>query len=218
MIDYLTTKKTARVVIEGSDHPDLKNIWLITHGYGYLAPYFIKKFKTLFGPENLIIVPEALHRFYLNGVSEKIGASWMTSEEREKEVEDNNNYLEKVAEKYIQPIRKKICLNVLGFSQGASVACRWALTTKYQISNLIIWGSNIPPELSKSRMEEVHPGFNWIYVVGDKDEFISPEKQQEQIRLMRELGINPELLLYKGFHDINDEALRLLTQKCVKKT
>lgn len=217
MIHFLTTEKTARIVIEGSDNPELKNIWLITHGYGHLATYFIRKFSSLKNNQNLLIVPEALHRFYLNGVADKVGASWMTKEEREKEIEDNNKYMSRVYEQYISPVNKNICINVFGFSQGAAVACRWAVASKHKIDNLIVWGSNVPPELTIENIESRKNDFHWHYVAGDKDEFISPEKQKEQVKKLSELGIQASTIFYEGYHDINDSALNLLTQKCVKK-
>lgn len=217
MNHFLKTEKTARVVIEGTDNPDLKDIWFIIHGYGYLAPYFIRKFSSLFSKQNLIIVPEALNRFYLNGVTEKVGASWMTKEERENDIQDNNVYLSKVYENFVTSIKQKANVNVLGFSQGAAAACRWAVSKNYRIDNLIIWGSNIPPDFNREILDERKANFNWHYVAGDKDEFISVDKQKEQVKILQDLGIRPTTLFYEGSHDINEKALYLLTQNCVKK-
>ena len=47
------------------DNP--KRIWIVVHGYGQQAKYFIRKFKPLQDEETLVIAPEGLHHFYLKG-------------------------------------------------------------------------------------------------------------------------------------------------------
>src|SRR4051812_41555257 len=123
-INYLKVEKTARVVTNDADPKKIRSVWLIAHGYGHLANYFINKFSELNSTDNLVIVPEGLHRYYLNGHSGKVGASWMTKEEREKDIEDYVNYLDKVYETYISPLEDKIIVNALGFSQGGATICR----------------------------------------------------------------------------------------------
>ncbi len=55
MIDYLKVQKTARVVTEGANNPKLRSVWLIAHGYGQLATFFINKFEKLYSDENLFV-------------------------------------------------------------------------------------------------------------------------------------------------------------------
>lgn len=217
MIHYLKTQKTARVVIEGENTPELKQVWLIAHGYGHLASYFIGKMKNLYGPNHLLIVPEGLHRYYINGFSGRVGASWMTKEERDKDIEDYCNYLDQVYQIYIGPLGKNVIVNAMGFSQGGATICRWAATTKYHIDNLIVWGSVIPPDMNWEADLEKLKSMHWIYVAGDKDEFLTADQQKEQLILLQKHQIKPEPLFYEGGHDITNAALNLLTQKCVKK-
>jgi hypothetical protein len=73
-------------------------ILVALHGYGQLAQFFARKFAALdqsFG----IIVPEGPHRFYLEGSSGRVGASWMTKEWREQDIEENTRYLLALIEK-----------------------------------------------------------------------------------------------------------------------
>jgi predicted esterase len=217
MIHFLKTEKTARVVIEGENNPKLKCVWIIAHGYGHLSIYFIKKFKSLFNEENLLIAPEGLHRYYHGNSNDKVGASWMTKEEREKDIEDYCQYFDKVYESYISKLDKKVIINAIGFSQGGATICRWAANTKYKIDNIIIWGINIPPDVRWENDLDNLKTCNWYYVAGDKDEFLTIENQKEQIRILEKHGIKPHALFYDGTHDIDEDALILLTQKCVKK-
>lgn len=218
MIKYLKTQKTARVAIEGGINPELKSAWIIAHGYGQLSPHFIKKFKCFFNNQNLLIAPEGFHRYYHNGLNGKIGASWMTKEERERDIEDYCAYLDKVYETYLTRIDYKVTINVLGFSQGGATICRWAASTKHKIDNIIIWGINIPDDVSwEHDLDKLKSG-NWFYVAGDKDEYLSLEAQKEQVHILEKHGIKPHALFYDGGHDIDEDTLLLLTQKCVKKT
>jgi hypothetical protein len=57
---------------------------------------FIQKFKELASENTLIVAPEALSRFYLNGFSGRVGATWMTKEARDTEILDYLNYLNKL--------------------------------------------------------------------------------------------------------------------------
>lgn len=217
MIHYFQTQKTAKVVIEGEVNPKLKTVWLVAHGYGHLASYFINKLKPILNEENLVIVPEGLHRYYLNGISGRVGASWMTKEEREHDIADYCNYLDEVYKKFIRPLGEKITVNALGFSQGGATLCRWASSTQYKIDNLIIWGSVIPADMNwENYLSKINVG-NWIYVAGDKDEYLNSEQQHTQLDTLKKNNIQPQTVFYEGGHDILEEPLRLLTQKCVKK-
>ncbi len=218
MIDYLKVQKTARVVIEGTNNPDLKSVWLIAHGYGQLSTFFISKFEKLFGNENLFIVPEGLHRYYLNGFSGKIGASWMTREEREKDIVDYCMYLDLVYENYIKPLDKKVTVNALGFSQGGATICRWAAHTRNKIDNLIVWGSVIPPDMDWEQDVQKLRGLKWHYVAGDKDEFLSDKRRIEQLEILDKNGIKPNSIHYQGAHDILEEPLFLLNKNVLNKS
>lgn len=218
MIHYFKTEKTARVVVEGEVGPQLKQVWLVAHGYGHLASYFVNKMRSLFNEENIVIVPEGLHRYYLNGVNGRVGASWMTKEEREHDIQDYCLYLDKVYETYILSLEGKVSVNAMGFSQGGATICRWAAHTKHKIDNLIIWGSVIPPDMKwESDLDKIK-ACNWFYVAGNADEYLTKAQQDEQLALLKKHGIHPELIEYEGGHDILNAPLALLTQKCVKKT
>ena len=52
-----------------------KKLLIALHGYGQLAFYFAKKFESV--PDDYaLLVPEGMHRFYLQGSSGRVGASW----------------------------------------------------------------------------------------------------------------------------------------------
>lgn len=83
----ITVNRTADYYTLG-DLSNANTIWFVLHGYGYLAKYFIKKFEPILSSSVAIVAPEALSRFYSNGVGYdgRVGASWMTKESREDEI------------------------------------------------------------------------------------------------------------------------------------
>ena len=50
-----------------------KTIWIVFHGYGQLAKFFLRKFNLLFEDNTLIVAPEGLNHFYLKGFSGRVG-------------------------------------------------------------------------------------------------------------------------------------------------
>lgn len=218
MIDYIKIQKTARVVVEGSDNPKLKCVWLISHGYGQLSTFFINKFNSLVNEENLLLLPEGLHRYYLNGFSGKIGASWMTKEDREKDIEDYCNYLDEVYKTYISPLNSNVIVNALGFSQGGTTICRWAAHTQNKIDNIIVWGSVIPPDMNWESDVRKLRNLKWHYVAGDNDEFLSDKRRTEQLEVLEKNGIKPNSIHYHGKHDILEEPLLLLNKNVLNKS
>ena len=72
------------------------------HGLGQLASVFIGYFKTIATPTRLIVAPEALSRHYIpqsgsSGTKDaRIGATWMTREDRDNEIADYVEYLDAV--------------------------------------------------------------------------------------------------------------------------
>ncbi len=83
-----TTPRTAHYYSTQIGPNEPENVWILFHGYGQSASYFLMNFKD-FEPENsLLIAPEGLSKFYLKGVDGRVGASWMTKENREAEIQD----------------------------------------------------------------------------------------------------------------------------------
>ncbi len=189
-----------------NESPTAKTVLYVLHGYGQLVKYFIKKFEQV-DTDFLIVAPEGMHRFYLRGTSGRVGASWMTKEAREIDIQDNMLYLNKIdrviSEDY--PIKNRI---LLGFSQGGATALRWKMDGQTQFNASIIWGSDFPKEhdwpanFSRETLN--------YFVVGKNDEFFNEESRAKLTEYYLSLGFNIEI--YNGNHDIeNKTLLKLLT-------
>ena len=144
-----------------------KNLLVALHGYGQLAAFFIKKFNAC-SNNYTILAPEGPHRFYKNGYSGRVGASWMTKEARVDDIKDNINWLTEWLTSHLKENKyDKIIL--LGFSQGGATAARWYYNNPNLFDQLILWASVFPPDISKPKIKLPN---NNLYVVGKNDEFI----------------------------------------------
>ena len=78
----------------------MRELWYVLHGYGQLAAPFLDDFRAIDDGTRLIVAPEALSRFYEGDVQArlhkdaKVGASWMTREDRDAEIADYVAYLD----------------------------------------------------------------------------------------------------------------------------
>ncbi len=95
MKNTIQVNKSANFVTHGNPNT-AKIIVFALHGYGQLAEFFVRKFNVLNETDYFIVAPEGLHRFYLKGASGRVGASWMTKQERQSDINDYINYLDDV--------------------------------------------------------------------------------------------------------------------------
>jgi len=178
-------------------------IWFVLHGYGYLAKYFIKKFEPIVHEETLIVAPEGLSKFYLNGVSGRVGASWMTKENREEEINDYINYLNQLYKTIVKD-NLSIKINIVGFSQGGATASRWIANGKVKCNNFILWASFFPEDME---MKSIPNNINSFVLYGDDDEYITQEWAEKQEQIIKQSNLKYQLIKFKGKHDIPSDVL-----------
>lgn len=173
-----------------------KNLLVALHGYGQLAAFFIKKFNAC-SNNYTILAPEGPHRFYKNGYSGRVGASWMTKEARVDDIKDNINWLTEWLTSHLKENKyDKIIL--LGFSQGGATAARWYYNNPNLFDQLILWASVFPPDISKPKIKLPN---NNLYVVGKNDEFINDEMRLNEVKFYQNIGFDTHV--YDGNHDID---------------
>ncbi|MFL5762470.1 MAG: alpha/beta hydrolase [Bacteroidia bacterium] len=202
----ITVTKTARYFVSGELSESTEQLWFVCHGYAQLANAFLEWFDVLDKKKNLIVAPEGLHRFYWKGFSEKVVASWMTKEDREDDIADYVNFLNKVYDE-VTPGNKKLVINVLGFSQGTATVCRWVAKGHVRPDNLILWAGSVPPDL------DIFKGVNTYVVLGDADEFIPEQEAEKQLALLDAKEIRYELIRFQGRHEVDKKTLLLLSEK-----
>src|SRR5262245_14460321 len=181
----LRVEKTARYYQLGEGGPAVREVWVCCHGYGQLAGRFIKHFEPIAGPARLVVAPEALHRFYLDpadrpAAERRVGATWMTREDRTSDIEDYIRYLDAVCDHALTDVPPGPQLVALGFSQGAATVARWAAASHYTISTLVLWGSGLPPDLDWSRARGRFQQMRVVLVGGEGDRQMPGQSWSEQ--------------------------------------
>lgn len=203
----INTNKTARYFVLGEVSEAIEEIWIVCHGYAQLANYFLKKFTCLEDKKRLLIAPEGLHRFYWEGFSGRVVASWMTKEDRLSDINDYVTFLDNLALETKNQLNKDIKLKVVGFSQGAATVCRWLALGNTKIDELIIWGSVFPEDIDYFKQKEKFKKAKIKVVIGTEDEYYTQEKIELELNNLHKKGIDFDFINYKGKHDLYDEIL-----------
>ncbi len=199
--------KTARFFVLGEEVANVERIIFVLHGYAQLANYFLRNFEPLDDGRTLIVAPEGLHRFYWNGFSGRVVASWMTKEDRQIDIQDYVNYLDQVAMEVIKPLPGNVNLQVIGFSQGAATAVRWLALGKTIISQLTLWAGAFPEDMEHFTSSGIFENKDVKLVVGDADQFIDEAMVLAMREQLDSLSIEHELIRFKGKHEIHGPTL-----------
>src|SRR5215213_7354677 len=123
---HLSVTRTARYYTLGPLDGAPREVWVVCHGFGQLASRFLRHFDAIDDGTRLVVAPEALQRFYLDelkipAAERRVGATWMTREDRLADINDYVGYLDALCEELFRRVpRGSARLVVLGFSQGVS--------------------------------------------------------------------------------------------------
>jgi len=180
---HFSTRRTARFFTLGSPERST-DLWIVCHGYGQLASRFLERFRPIEAEQRCILAPEGLSRFYLteSPTERRVGASWMTREDRLQEIDDYVRYLDGVYAKIVP-------------RHGSS-----------RIDRVIVWGGEVPPDLDLKRLRV--PRLTLVH--GTRDEFFTPKIIAATESRLREHKIPYDLIPFEGGHEIDAATLRRL--------
>lgn len=206
----------ARYFSLGTLTPATKKVWFVLHGYGQLAEYFLRKFRTLESKGVYCIAPEGLSRFYLEdaskrsqGGSQRVGATWMTREDR---LVDIDNYLHYLNSIYTYEIgdRTDLDVTILGFSQGAATASRWVLDAKINFNRLILWAGMFPDDMDFEKGNLILSSKKVQLVYGTNDPYLNDQRLIHMQSLTDKVTANAEVIRFEGVHEIDEPTLLAL--------
>ena len=214
----IVVPRTARYCTIGPTHGFPRELWFVCHGYGQLAPRFIRQFAPLDDGTRLIVAPEGLSRFYLDPIpkrrqdpSPRVGASWMTREDRESEIADYVTYLDRVADEVRHSLTGAAPrIVVLGFSQGTATVCRWLASSAMRADQLVLWAGTIPPELDLAAWASRLHGAAITLVAGERDEMVPAAVMATEAERLSAAGVAFTIQRYDGAHEITESGLRSL--------
>ncbi len=206
------TMRTARYSQLGECGPDTKRVWFVLHGYGQLSSFFIKHFENQADATTCVIAPEGLSRFYLDGKWDRVGATWMTKEDRLHEIEDYLQYLDGLYQTTVGQLKHTPEIILLGFSQGTATAWRWAMKGMIKPNQFILWAGG-PATDAMDKTEEKLKDTGLHFVLGDADEYITLPNAQKQLLSLQQIKPDAKLWTFQGTHCIDPETLTAITQR-----
>jgi predicted esterase len=201
------TQLQARYFTLGTLNPGTPAVWLVCHGYGQLASYFIRHFQPLADAGHYVVAPEGLSRFYLEGFSGRVGASWMTKEDRQNDIDNYVQYISDVYEAATKEYPGRP-LKLLGFSQGVATISRWAMLSGTPFKQLVLWAGVFPPDLPVDLSAAAMSGRKVSVVYGTSDPFIKQSGIDGQIVALKKSDIIPEVISFEGKHEISAAVLQ----------
>jgi predicted esterase len=185
------------------EQEDTNHLIYVLHGYGQLAHYFSEKFAGFELRNTTFVFPEGLHRFYLQGSSGRVGASWMTKEWREHDIQVNIASLNKLHVELAAKLTPSK-ITVIGFSQGGATAARWLEDGLVPCDVFVSWASVFPPDLPMSASNPLAGACK--FVIGNNDQFFPENEKALAIQQYQQLGF--EIISYEGTHDIYPEICK----------
>ncbi|MEF8795257.1 MAG: esterase [Salinivenus sp.] len=201
-------RRTAHVATLGTP-ATAETWWVVLHGYGQRAADVAEQCAALKGPARAVVAPEALSRFYVDGLEthETVGASWMTRAAREDEIADYVEYLDTVVRR-LRPDGASPSIRVLGFSQGAATASRWALLGDTAVDRLVLWGGAPAHDLDLAAHAERLRALDLTLVTGTDDPYVTEERRAAVRRRLDRHDIPVTERTFEGGHRLDDAVLR----------
>jgi predicted esterase len=174
------------------------------HGYAEDAEAQIERLRAI--PESsrwLSVSIQALHRFYQRRTN-RVVASWMTSQDRERAIADNVAYvatcIDAVADEW--PTIPKVVF--AGFSQGVAMAYRAAVNATRGVAGVVAVGGDIPPELTPGALQRLPAA---LIARGKSDDWYTKEKFADDERRLRDCSVSVRALEFNAGHEWSSEVV-----------
>jgi predicted esterase len=209
---HLTVKRTARYCTLG-DGASVADVWIVCHGFAQLARTFLEEFRVISRPGRLIVAPEALNRFYLNreggraGASARVGATWMTREDRLAEIDDYVSYLDDLHREVVGANPTGVRVTALGFSQGTATVARWLVLGSARIDRAILWAGLLPSEIDPASARSRLASADLHVVWGTRDEMVGAEPLRAQREVLERDGVRCSVVEFDGGHRLDRGTL-----------
>ena len=132
----------------------------------------------------------------------------MTRHEREIAIENNYRFLDRLMEGILSQYKEIPVIHILGFSQGAATATRWASRWSGRVTSLILWAGGFAQDLVLEEVKDVFSETKLIMVLGEKDQLITPESIINQEELIAAFGKTFQKINFSGGHEVDAVILK----------
>lgn len=216
---HVQVTRTGRVQLLGHPGPDVRDVWFACHGYGQLAANFARQLSAAASEDRLIVAPEGLSRFYLDSLergadSRRVGATWMTREDREAEIADYVNYLDTVYATFMAELPSSgVRVHVLGFSQGVATVMRWIAFGRARADALTLWAGTLAHDVDLRDYAHRFAHLAVRLVVGNNDRLVTATAVDVARERLSDAGIAHEVVRFPGGHRLDDAVLRTLASE-----
>ena len=214
---HLQVSRTARYFTTDARIESATEIWIACHGYAQLAGRFLRHFEPIADEHRLIVAPEGLSRFYIDapggyhGPDARIGATWMTREDRLAEIGDHVSYLDTLLEELARRRGASLpAITAFGFSQGVATVARWLSLGASRVERVIAWGGTLPADVTTDKEGRYLGGARLTIVVGTRDQYVTGERVDAELARLDGMGVQYDLVRFDGAHEMNTVMLRQL--------
>lgn len=205
-MNTLQVSRSVRFWFHQGNQVSTNYAWVALHGYGHSLTTFSPLLAPLVSNRQTILAPEALSRFYLKGTSGAVGATWMTSDNRELDIQDNHAYLDDITQ-YLKQQYRISRLVLLGFSQGCTTMLRWWMAKRpSQVASVVAWAGSFPHEYALQDWIHCAPETPLWIVAGKNDPYLQ-DSYIQFANSLAELRPNCRLVWFEGEHTIDPGTL-----------
>ncbi len=209
----IKVSRTAHYYSLGQPGPEIRQLWIVCHGYAQLADEFLENFELLNTPQTLVIAPEGANYFYKKGFSGAVGANWMTKQHRETAIEDYSLFLQNLLEHYTSLLAPDVRIILLGFSQGTATVCRWIMQHRPHFHDLLLWAGLPPEDIDYAAAHEYLKTKHLYLLYGTHDPFLTPDRIASVEDLEQKNNIDFGDTSFEGGHEIPRDVLeKILNQ------
>lgn len=213
------TTRTGRYAMAGADARTARRIWFVLHGYGQLAPRFLRPFLDVIPGDTCVVAPEGLSRFYREMPQsdgrhlQRVGATWMTRESRETDIADAVRWLDQVHLDVMASRPADVvpaACGVLGFSQGVATAMRWVANGAVEPDCFVAWAGSLASDVQQELFIKKVTGIDVVLVAGDMDEFALETARATVKAEMSRYHPSPREIVFAGAHHLDTGVLKML--------
>jgi len=184
------------------------------HGYMESAEDQMVRLRSIPGVSSWQLASiQALNRFYRGRRSQDVVASWMTRQDRELAIADNQAYVAAVITEIEQESGTASGVVFAGFSQGVAMAFRAACASTVPVLGVIALGGDVPPELTAPALGRI-PAVLLGRGLSD-DLYPLAQWEGDRARLL-DAGVETDGFAFDAGHEWNDtfsrRASELLTR------
>ena len=197
-VHHLETPVTGRYLVRPAADGVAGPLLVGFHGYAESAVEHLEALRAIPGVEAWhLVAVQALHSFY-RGRTGEIGASWMTSLDRERAIADNLHYVGSVLARVRDELPIEGPMVAIGFSQGTAMAYRAVAGSGHAFDAVVALGGDLPVDAATNAKN----GFPPVLIGrGTEDEWYSAEKLAAGLERLDALGVAAETSVFTGGHE-----------------